>query len=161
MMRPPPAQNPADVAVQTSEEAEVLLAELERSMDALIAVIDRETALVRDGLLFAAGDLEKEKSDFAAAYLKLRGRLKASAEVIGSLAPASAERLRQRHEEFAALLRINLAVLATAREVAETIVRNVSTAVGKRTAPPVYGRNAAPAAPRLGGARGIAYDRSL
>lgn len=158
-MRP----TPEDLArpVSTAAEAEAMLRELETAMDGLIDVIDRETRLVRDGQLFAAGDLGKEKSDFSAAYLKLRSEIMARASTIGALAPETAERLRGRHEEFTALLRINLAVLATAREVAEDIVRNVSTAVGRTTAPPVYGRNAAPSRPMTAGARGIAVDRSF
>jgi hypothetical protein len=69
--------------------------------------------------------------------------------------------MRRRHEEFAALLKINLAVLATAREVAEDIVRGVSEAVGRAAGPRTYGPTSGVRHPTATGARGIAIDRSL
>ena len=75
--------------------------------------------------------------------------------------PEATDRLRDIHLAGQEALRANLAVLAIAREVAEGIVRNVSTAVGRAAAPKTYGRNAAMPPVRLAAARGIAIDRRL
>lgn len=147
--------------IATTPAAEALVDEVESAIDALETVILEETRLVRGGLLFAAGELEAEKSRVTAVYLRLRARLKANAVALGRLAAPGVDRLRVRHGQFSAVLRDNLAVLAIAREVSEDLMRTVSDAAGRKTAPRTYGRDAGTGPDRLGGVRGIAIDRRL
>ena len=156
--RPLPDTEPL---IATATAADALIDEVVGVLGELEVVIREETRLVRAGLLFAAADLEPEKTRVSGAYLRLRARLKANSVALGRLSAARVEELRRHHEDFNQLLRENLAVLAIAREVSEDLVRTVSEAVGKRTAPRTYGRDAASAAPALAGARGIAVDRRL
>lgn len=156
-----PTEDTAEILVMTPGGAESILAELEVTMEGLIALIEEETRLVRAGALAQAADMQKEKSELAAAYMRIRTRVKANAVAIARHAPEAAETMRKRHAVFADLLRVNLAVLATAREVAEDILKNVSEAVGRQSGPRTYGP-ASTVRPAAGaGARGIALDRSL
>lgn len=156
--RPMPETEPL---IGGAEGALALIAEVDAALAAIEAAIHEETRLVRMGALFAAGELEAEKTRTTAVYLRLRARVKTNSLALGRLCPDEVEALRLRHDGFTALLRENLAVLAIAREVSEDLVRTVSEAVGKRAAPRVYGRDAGATIDRTGGARGIALDRSL
>jgi hypothetical protein len=155
------AADEAAILVMTPGGAEAILNELQVTMEGLIAVIEEETRLIRSGALLKAAEMEAEKSRLSGAYMRVRSRVKANAVALARHAPDAVQAMRGRHEEFAALLRVNLAVLATAREVAEDIVRNVSVAVGRHTAPKTYGQHPGQAANAYAGARGIAVDRSL
>lgn len=156
--RPLPDTEPL---IGTAAAGDSLIDEVTAVIEELEGVIREETRLVRSGLLFAAAELEFEKTRISGAYLRLRTRLKANSVILGRLCAPRVEELRRRHESFTALLRENLAVLAIAREVSEDLVRTVSDAVGKRAAPRTYGRDAATGGSALAGARGIAIDRHL
>jgi hypothetical protein len=147
--------------IATPEAARALLAELDAAMAALTAVVEEETRLVKSGALMAASDLGPEKANCAATYIRLRDRVSRNRVGLATFAPAEVDVTRGHHEAFASLLKINLAVLATARDVAEDIVRNVSEAVGKTSAPATYGRGAAQRPAAVVSARGIALDRNL
>ncbi len=156
--RPLPETEPL---IGTAAAGDALADEVVAALDELESVILEETRLVREGLLFAAADLEPRKSAASATYLRLRARLKPNSVVLGRLCAPRVDELRRRHEGINALLRENLAVLAIAREVSEDLVRTVSEAVGKRTAPRTYGRDAATGTAAATSARGIAVDRRL
>ncbi len=139
--------------------AESLLQEVSEAVESLVALIEEETRLVRLGALFAASDLQAEKSRLSARYVKLRFRVRENAVAIGHLPPDRVLQLTERHESFANLLRVNMAVLATAREVAEDIIRNVATEIGKTRAPNTYGPQMRFRKRGISSARGIAVDR--
>lgn len=147
--------------IGTTGAAEALIDEVVAALDALVAVIREETRLIRAGMLFAAAELEPEKSRTTAAYLRLRTRVKSNSVALGRFCGERIEDLRRRHADFTVVLRENLTVLAIAREVSEDLVRTVAESVGRRAAPATYGRDAGAAMDRLGGARGIAVDRRL
>lgn len=138
-----------------------MLEDLRKAMEGLIATVEEETRLVREGSLLRAGDIEPAKARFAAEYVRLRSRVKSNATALARHAPDLAEEIRHLHLHLNAVLKTNLAVLAVAREVAEEIVRNVSEAVGRDAGPRTYGpaSNVRPAV--AAGARGLALDRSL
>lgn len=156
-----PSDDNPDILVMTPAAAESLLAELEVTMEGLIAIIEEETRLVRAGALVQASEIEPQKSELAAAYVRIRRRIKANAVALARHAPEAVDAMRGRHAVFADLLKMNLAVLATAREVAEDIVRNVSQAVGQQAGPRTYGPTSMQRPAAATGARGIAVDRSL
>jgi hypothetical protein len=156
-----PNQDNAEILVMTRAGAESILAELEATMDGLIGVIEEETRLVRVGALLQAGTVEPQKSKLAAAYVRIRTRVKANSVALARHAPEAVAAMQRKHAEFAELLKINLAVLATAREVAEDIIRNVSETVGRQQGPRTYGPASTVRPATATGARGIALDRNL
>ncbi|TBW33499.1 hypothetical protein EYW49_20190 [Siculibacillus lacustris] len=154
-------QPEAEAPIRTEAEARALLADFEAVMSELMELIETETGLVRDGRLFAATDLTARKNDLLGRYMKGRIRLKSQFASLTRLVPDALEPLRQRHLANMELVRANLAALAIAREVAEGIVRNVSSTLGRQAAPRTYGRNAGMPPIRAAAARGIALDRRL
>lgn len=129
----------APEAASRGNDAQQMIGNLITIMDALVATVERETALVRAGHLNQASELEKEKSELASRYLADSAWLKANAAAIAQDFPKAAETLRQRHELFRALLQINLAVLATAHAVSEGIIRGAAGELARKNAPQTYG----------------------
>ena len=143
------------------KSAEALCTRILTTMDQLNAVLERETELVRAGKLIKASDLQPNKTSLAAVYVADMNDARANALALGRLAPDDVAQLHRRHKEFRAMLQINMAVLATAREVSEDIMKSVAQAVGAKETASGYslsGRKR-PTAERT--ASGIACDRSL
>lgn len=146
----------------SKQEAESFCSALSSTMEALLSVIEMETDLVRAGSLKQAGELQADKARLIHEYTRGMLTAKDHAVALGNLAPAATDALRRQHGEFQPVLRINLAVLSTAREVTNNIVSSVAKAVGARnaTAPTTYGRTgSAPVGPKS--AQGIAVNQSL
>lgn len=146
--------------IASRAEAESECAELKRTMDALLAAIEEETGLVRAGKLRDAGELQPRKAELMQDYIQRLNRTRENSVALGNLAPVAVAELRRGHAEFQAVLKINLAVLSTAREVAEGLVRSVAASVGASEAPKTYGPAGGAPAPGTS-ARGIAVNRSL
>lgn len=130
---PPPAM------LGSVTEAEALVRHLDQIMDALLELVAEETALVRAGKLTEAGGLEHRKSELSTLYVADAGRIRASQPFLDRAAPDLANRLRERHSEFRAVLQMNLTVLATAHAVSESIIRGVSTELQRKATPQAYG----------------------
>lgn len=141
-------------------EADNFCMALIATMESLLSVIEQETELVRHGKLKEAGTIQADKARLIHEYTRGMMCAKDNAVALGNLAPSATQALRRQHNEFQPVLRINLAVLATAREVASSIVSSVAKAVGASQASTTYGPGGAPpAGPRA--ARGIAINQSL
>ncbi len=146
----------------SQQEAEQFCSALSGTMEALLSVIEMETDLVRAGKLREAGELQPDKARLIHEYTRGMMTAKEHAVALGNLSPASTQSLRRQHSEFQPVLRINLAVLSTARDVASNIVATVAKVAGAKNAnaPTTYGRNgSAPTGPQS--ARGIAVNQSL
>ncbi len=146
----------------SKQEAENFCGALSSTMEALLSVIEMETDLVRSGKLREAGELQGDKAWLIHEYTRGMMTAKEHAVSLGNMAPASTQALRRQHGEFQPVLRINLAVLSTARDVASSIVSTVAKVAGAKnaTAPTTYGSDgSAPTGPQS--ARGIAINRAL
>ncbi|WP_299817078.1 flagellar protein FlgN [uncultured Roseibium sp.] len=144
------------------QDAETFCKALSGTMEALLSVIEMETDLVRAGKLQAAGELQPDKARLIHEYTRGMITAKEHSVALGNLAPAATQALRRQHGEFQPVLRINLAVLSTARDVAGSIVATVAKVAGAKNAaaPTTYGRNgSAPTGPQM--AHGIAINQSL
>lgn len=143
-------------------EAEQFCSLLGNTMEKLLNVIEAETQLVRGGKLKDASTLQPQKAVLIHEYTRGMMVAKEHSVALGNLAPAAIHNLRRLHAEFQPILRINLAVLATAREVTGEIVSTVAKVVGAQrpSAPTTYGpKGSTPYGP--GSAQGIAINRSL
>ncbi|MHC5652865.1 flagellar protein FlgN [Stappia sp.] len=147
-------------AIADARAAEATCRRLEDAMSQLLAIIERETELVRLGKLDEAGQLQPDKAKLVSIYMRGMTHIRDQTIALGNLAPDAVDRLKRRHTEFQPVLRINLAVLATAREVADNLLRKVAQGAGATRAPTTYGPGGA--APRPHDAvDGIAFNRSL
>jgi hypothetical protein len=139
---------PSPIAVAATPAAARKLAEnLMDAMSALLAVIERETELVRAGKLREAMTFEPRKAELSKSYVNAVGQLKASQKQLTQAAPDLLKALHRHHDVFRSMLQINLTVLATAHAVSESIVRGVNTEMQRRSMPNTYtaaGKRAAP-----------------
>ena len=142
-------------------EAQHVIANLERVMDGLLATVEEETALVRNGRVGDAAKLEAAKSELAGRYLAETQRLKVSRDFVQRSLPEALAALRRRHETFHAVLQINLTVLATAHAVSEGIVRGVSDEINRTQVPQTYGSTGRATIAKPKNRQPMALSRSL
>ena len=131
----------------TPVEARKLAENLMDAMSALLAVIERETELVRAGKLREAMTFEPRKAELSKHYVNAVGQLTASQKYLAQAAPELLKTLHRHHDVFRSMLQINLTVLATAHAVSESIVRGVNAEMQRRSMPNTYtaaGKRAAP-----------------
>lgn len=128
-------------------EARKLAENLMEAMNALLALIERETELVRAGKLREAMAFEAQKTELSRRYVGAVGQLKANHDQLEKSAPELLSTLHRHHDAFRAMLQVNLTVLATAHAVSESVVRGVNAELQRRNVPSTYtaaGRRAAP-----------------
>jgi hypothetical protein len=153
---------PAPIAVaSTQAEARKLAGDLMDAMNALLAVIERETELVRAGKVREAITLEAQKSELSRRYLGAVAHLKASQQYLTQKAPELLTTLHRHHDTFRAMLQVNLTVLATAHAVSEGIVRGVNTEIQRRNIPNTYTSSGQRATPGPRNITPLAVSRSL
>lgn len=140
-MRPKgPAAERADLRpkVTRPEEAETLVASAITALDALEPLIEQETELFRKGQVREALALAMAKNEAAQSYTRCLEVLKSNAIAIGRFQPPSLAGLRSRHESFARLMSLNMAVVATARTVSEGLMRDLADTLGQNASPKTY-----------------------
>lgn len=142
-------------------DAGKLIAHLTGVMADIIKIVERETELVRAGKLTEAARLEPEKTALAQQYMAAASILQGQKPVMAKAAPDMLDTLRRKHDEFHALLQINLTVLATAHAVSESIMRGVSTELARKAAPQTYGATGQHSMPGAHAAQPLAVSRVL
>jgi hypothetical protein len=152
---------PSPPPVDTSAEADRLIEHLLEVMDALVAAVEAETEMVRAGKLERMVTLEQTKAELSRLYVADTQRIKANQSAIAKLAPVRIQELRERHDEFRALLQINLTVLATAHAVSESIMRGVSDELTRKAQPQAYGASGQVIPPAKSGAQPLTLSRVL
>ena len=155
---PPPSPTPAP-PIASAAEAARLVARLAEAMTSLLAVLDEETQLVRAGRISEIATIEPKKTELARRYVADAGAVRANALFLARETPREFDDLRRRHEQFRAVLQINLAVLATAHAVSEGIIRGAAGELARKAAPQTYGAGGRATAP--GASCPIALSRRL
>jgi hypothetical protein len=137
------------MAAAASAQADTM-AGMTASMEALQILLEEETALVRAGRLAEAAQLHDRKAAISGDLMAASVKLKAEAATLSKTRPDAFAAFRERQQDFHALLRLNMAVLATAHAVAEDLIRGATTRAAQQNMPQGYGASgAAPAtAPR-------------
>ena len=155
-----PAAQPTQ-AISTPAEARKLAEEMLEVMCNLLAVVEKETELVRAGKLREAMALEQQKTGLTRRYVSAIETLRVAQEHLAQVAPDLLASLKRHHETFRAMLQINLTVLATAHAVSEGILRGVNTEVQRRNMPNTYTAAGQRAAPGPRHITPLAVSRSL
>jgi hypothetical protein len=109
---------------------------LAETIDALIAVLDEESRMVRAAKLDDAAVVHARKSALAANYGERLSMLKSNAEAIREHTMTGIEKLQSRQLGLESALQTNMTVLATARMVAETLIRGVQSDAAKSAGGP-------------------------
>ena len=157
----PSAAIPAFAPVASANEAEMVISHLIAVMDTMLELVEDETKLVRAGKLSAAARLVPSKNELSQLYLVDTQRLKASRNYIAQSAPTVLAALRKRHDEFHAVLKLNLTVLATAHAVSEGIMRGVSDQLARKATPAGYGASGRTSGPDRRHAQPLTLSRML
>lgn len=137
------------------------ISDLWATMDDILRIVEQETALVRAGSLVEAAKLQDAKTELANRYYADATRIKTMLPALQSAQASVLAELKRRHDEFRALLQINLTVLATAHAVSEGIIRGVSDELARKSAPSTYGASGRANAPKPGAAQPLAVSRVL
>jgi hypothetical protein len=132
-----PAERPR---ITSLAEARDLVDAVVATLNSLAHVIGEETQLMRDGRIGDALDREPRKTELAGRYMRGLEVVKANAVALARFVPDEVQRLKGAHIAFGDLLDTNQAVLATARAVSETIVRDLAREAGRTTQAQGYTR---------------------
>jgi hypothetical protein len=151
----------ASPPIKSASEAEALGRHFVEILNKLVEMVEQETALVRAGKLGAAADLAPVKAELTRLYMADLLRLRANQPMLTKVTPRLIEQLHRRHDEFRAILQMNLTVLATAHAVSESIVRGVSGEMNRKAAPQTYGSSGRANAPAPRASQPLAVSRSL
>jgi ATP-dependent DNA ligase len=158
-------QQPAIVApplpASTPAAARKLAEDMMHVMNTLLAVIERETELVRAGNVREALLLEERKSELSRRYIASITLLKGSQKYLAQTTPDLLSALHKHHDVFRAMLQVNLTVLATAHAVSEGIVRGVNAEIQRRNIPQTYGSGGKRVQPGRANMTPIAINRSM
>jgi hypothetical protein len=144
----------------TLEPLQILM-EMSGVMDRIIRIVQQETELVRAGKLGDAARLEPQKTEYTQHYYAGASRIQAMLPQLRAAVPDALVELQRKHDEFRALLQINLTVLATAHAVSEGIMRGVSDELARKTAPSTYGASGRTNAPGANAHQPLAVSRVL
>jgi hypothetical protein len=147
--------------IATKADAELLCADIGGILDRLLPLVAEETRLVRAAKIVAATALQEAKAELSASYANALEALRSNAAAVSRFVPVLVDQLRRRHEGFQAELQVNMAVLATARSVSETLVRGVAEEVAARNAPKTYGASGMISGLARSASRPIAVSRTL
>jgi hypothetical protein len=142
-------------------QAQTIMSDLRVTMDDIVRIIEQETALVRAGSLAEASRLQATKTDLANRYYAGASQINAILPTLQSGQQDALADLKRKHEEFRALLQINLTVLATAHAVSEGIMRGVSDELARKAAPSTYGATGRTNAPGASAAQPLTVSRVL
>jgi hypothetical protein len=143
----PPLQAQRPNTAPGNAEARKVAEQLMDAMNALLALIEHETELVRAGKVREAMTLESKKQELSRNYVSAVSELKTNQAQLAKSAPELLSTLHRHHDAFRAMLQVNLTVLATAHAVSESVVRGVNAEIQKRNVPNTYtaaGRRATP-----------------
>ncbi len=156
-----PTQTAPSPAATTPGEVRKLAEGLMQTMNGLLAVVKRETELVRAGNVREAMALESEKGEMTRQYIEAVSKVTRCRDYLKQSAPDMLAALHRHHDAFRAMLQVNLTVLATAHAVSEGIVRGVNGELQRRSLPNGYTAGGHRAAPGPRHVTPLSVSRSL
>jgi hypothetical protein len=130
-------------------------------LGALVEVMNAETTLLRTHRYREAGALTAEKTQLAQDYVGLARAVQRRLPQLQEAAPEAVAQLRRGHESLATQMAENLRVIATARDVAETLLGDVAVGAAAPSRPRTYGANGLMGSPAPAAGHGIALNRAL
>lgn len=125
--------------IATAPEARALVEDVLGSLSALSHLVGEETELVRAGRLPEALTRESRKTELAGLYMRGVEQVKLNAVALARFVPDQVQRLKSAHQAFQSLIETNQIVLATARAVSESIIRDLATDANRPSKAAGYG----------------------
>jgi hypothetical protein len=112
------------IRARARAQADELLIAIEAAEQIIVSTIERECEALRAGQMLAAQALRARLRDAAQLYLNAARAARASLWSIERAAPGTRAILDERRRAFAALLRVELAVLAAERAATDETARS-------------------------------------
>ncbi|MGO4174458.1 hypothetical protein [Bosea sp. TAF32] len=106
--------------------ARALIEAVLEALGALSHLVGEETELVRAGRLPEAMSREPRKTELAGIYMRGVEQVKLNAVALARFVPDQVKRLKDAHLAFQNLIETNQIVLATARAVSESVIRDLA-----------------------------------
>ena len=106
--------------------ARALIEAVLEALGALSHLVGEETELVRAGRLPEAMTREPRKTELAGIYMRGVEQVKLNAVALARFVPDQVKRLKDAHHAFQGLIETNQIVLATARAVSDSVVRDLA-----------------------------------
>ncbi|WP_406854095.1 hypothetical protein ABEG18_16245 [Alsobacter sp. KACC 23698] len=147
--------------IASAAEADRFAAGLIDVMASLQRVIGEETGLLKASRLREAAGLTEAKTDASRHYVHALEALRANAVALARWAPAAVPRIKAAQASLSDALQLNMAVIATARSVSETIVRSLAQEVAAPRTLTTYGAAGAANRPARPAATPLLVSRSL
>ena len=123
--------------------ARALIEAVLEALGALSHLVGEETELVRAGRLPEAMSREPRKTELAGIYMRGVEQVKLNAVALARFVPEQVKRLKEAHIAFQSLIETNQIVLATARAVSESVIRDLAADANKPMRANGYGPAAA------------------
>ncbi len=117
--------------VSGAGDARALIENVLDALSALAHLVGEETELVRVGRLPEAMTREPRKAELAGIYMRGVEQVKLNAVALARFAPDQVKRLKEAHHAFQNLIETNQLVLATARAVSESVIRDLAADANK------------------------------
>jgi hypothetical protein len=133
----------------------------EAALTALVEIMNLETTLLRAGHMREAGALTADKTRLAQDYVTIARAVQRVAPRLKAEAPVRVDTLRRGHEALATQMAENLRVLATARNVTESLLADVAQKVGASQQPNTYSAPGTPPQRAKDSGKGISINRAL
>lgn len=129
---------PFPAPASSKDEARALASNMTSVMNSLIAIVERETDLVRKGHITDAIELSDDKVELSRSYADMIKQLKESQPYLATNTPELLQGLNRHHDIFRKMLQANMTVLATAHAVSEGVIRGVNSEIQQRYSPQTY-----------------------
>ncbi|HVW92594.1 MAG TPA: hypothetical protein VHB74_08295 [Devosia sp.] len=128
----------------------------------LVEIMDAETTLLHAHRYTQAGQLSAEKTQLAQDYVGLARAVQRRLPQLEADVPEQIARLKRGHDSLVTQMAENLRVIATSRDVAETLLADVATSAAGQERAKTYDQAGMVLDPsELTSARGIAVNRAL
>lgn len=148
--------------MESSSEATALCDRLMEYTGEMITVLERETALLRNGKVNDIAAISARKTALSMTLTQDMSVFRREAEFIRSALPERIEMIREQHLSLQKSLTANHDALAAIKAVSESMLHSVAAKIGEQTAgPSVYGKDASMRGNRPSGGNSISYDQTL
>jgi len=137
-----------------------LCASAEAALNELVAIMNEDTTLLRAGSFRQASHLTPEKTRLAQDYVGLARSVQRQIARLREEAPVELDRLQNGHERLATQMAENLKVIASARNLTDTLLTETANVVAARERTRTYDESGTIPAVTQGSA-GIAIRKTL
>ena len=157
-----PAPSPDTPRIENAEAAQALCTRLTETAAELIGLLDRETALLKQGKPQDIATLYVRKSALSTQLTRDMGAFRRDAEFIAMAAPEHIEAMKDQNAQLQKSIQANHDALAAMKAVSESLLHTIAAKAGERqSGPEVYGEDADVSAGAAGSPSAISVNTVL